>query len=321
MPRSSAPPLRLRLHPDPGLARRILAGQVLLSTAVVLYALVYGVWWTWPAAGVLVAAAFGWSRRGRQPHFDWLGCTAHGRWWLATAEGLRQERIHDIEILPDTRVFATRVVLRYRPAGGGRPGTLWLYPGRVDADDLRRSRMRLRWPAPGPAESGEPVRPRDVIARGVAILTALRASGGRIMAGDQTRPDNAQVMVDVSHLLKDDPDHVYSEEELDAIEELDPELALRLDRAQTHAAREQADVPADGPIDEDAVREAIEEARRIMMQDGGDIEFVELDGRTVRVRLKGACVGCPRSTLDLKNVVERLVRSRAPGVASVANTF
>lgn len=321
MPRSSAPPLRLRLHPDPRLARWILAGQVLLSTAVVLYALVYTVWWTWPAAGVLVAAAFGWSRRGRQPHFDWLGCTAHGRWWLATAEGLRQERIHDIEILPDTRVFSTRVVLRYRPAGGGRPGTLWLYPGRVDADDLRRLRMRLRWPAPGPAESGEPVRPRDVIARGVAILTALRASGGRIMAGDQTRPDNAQVMVDVSHLLKDDPDHVYSEEELDAIEELDPELALRLDRAQTHAAREQADVPADGPIDEDAVREAIEEARRIMMQDGGDIEFVELDGRTVRVRLKGACVGCPRSTLDLKNVVERLVRSRAPGVASVANTF
>ena len=125
---------------------------MLLSTAVVLYALVYTVWWTWPAAGVLVAAAFGWSRRGRQPHFDWLGCTAHGRWWLATAEGLRQERIHDIEILPDTRVFSTRVVLRYRPAGGGRPGTLWLYPGRVDADDLRRLRMRLRWPAPGPAE-------------------------------------------------------------------------------------------------------------------------------------------------------------------------
>lgn len=43
-------------------------------------------------------------------------------------------------------------------------------------------------------------------------------------------PDKAQVMVDVSHLLSDDPDHVYSEDELDAIEELDPELALRLDR-------------------------------------------------------------------------------------------
>lgn len=128
-------------------------------------------------------------------------------------------------------------------------------------------------------------------------------------------------MAAVEHLLSDDPDHVYTEDELDAIEAVDPELALRLDRAQTFAQREAADVPADGPIDEADVRQAVEEARRILMQDGGDIEYVGLDGRTVQVRLKGACVGCPRSTLDLKNVVERLVRSRAPGVERVANTF
>lgn len=122
-------------------------------------------------------------------------------------------------------------------------------------------------------------------------------------------------------LLSTDPDHVYSEEELDAIEELDPELALRLDRAQTLARREGGAAPAEGPIDEAKVREAVEEARRILMQDGGDIEYVGLSGRTVKVRLKGACVGCPRSTLDLKNVVERLIRSKAPGVADVANVF
>ncbi len=87
-------------------------------------------------------------------------------------------------------------------------------------------------------------------------------------------PDNAQAMADVSHLLSDDPDHVYSEDELDAIEALDPELALRLDRAQTFAASEAAEIPADGPIDEEAVRAAVEEARRILLQDGGDIEFV-----------------------------------------------
>ena len=122
-------------------------------------------------------------------------------------------------------------------------------------------------------------------------------------------------------LLNPDPDHVYSEEELDAIEEIDAELALRLDRAQTLAQREAPDVPADGPIDEARVREAVEEARKILMQDGGDIEFVAIEDRTVKVRLKGACVGCPRSALDLKNVVERLIRSKVPGVAGVANTF
>lgn len=125
----------------------------------------------------------------------------------------------------------------------------------------------------------------------------------------------------LEQLLKPDPDHVYSEEELDAIEEIDAELALRLDRAQTLAQREAGDQPADGPIDETKVREAVEEARQILMQDGGDIEFVAIEDRIVRVRLKGACVGCPRSALDLKNVVERLIRSKVPGVAGVANTF
>lgn len=122
-------------------------------------------------------------------------------------------------------------------------------------------------------------------------------------------------------LLNDDPAYVYSEEELDAIEAVDAELALRIDRAQTLARRDAESGPVDGPIDEAEVRSAVEEARKILMQDGGDIEFVAIEGRTVKVRLKGACVGCPRSTLDLKNVVERLIRGRVPGVAEVANTF
>lgn len=129
------------------------------------------------------------------------------------------------------------------------------------------------------------------------------------------------VQGELERLLSTDPEHLYTDEELDAIEELDPELALRIDRAQTMSARAAGREVAEGPIDLDEVLAAIEEARRILMQDGGDIEFVELDGRVVRVRFKGACVGCPRSALDLKNVVERLVRGRVPGVAEVANTF
>lgn len=75
------------------------------------------------------------------------------------------------------------------------------------------------------------------------------------------------------------------------------------------------------PIDEQQVRAVIEEARRGLMMDGGDIEFVEMAGDVVRVRMKGACVGCPSAVLHLKQGVERLVKERVPGVSAVVNTF
>lgn len=74
-------------------------------------------------------------------------------------------------------------------------------------------------------------------------------------------------------------------------------------------------------IDELLVRAAIDEARRGLAMDGGDIEFVEIEGDVVRVRMKGACVGCPSAVLHLKQGVERLVKARVPGVGSVVNTF
>ena len=119
-----------------------------------------------------------------------------------------------------------------------------------------------------------------------------------------------------------DPDHIYSDDELDAIEALDPELALRLDRAQVMARRTApAGGDPQGPVEPEAVAAAIDEARRILMQDGGDIALIGIEDRTVRVRMQGACAGCPRSALDLRNVVERLVKARCPGVREVANTF
>ena len=319
--RRSAPPLRLRLYPDPLLPRLALAGQIALLLAVVAYVLVWSPLWTLaPVLGV-AAGGWWWQRSHPPPAWDWLGQTPEGDTWLATREGLRQEQVTWVDVLPDTRVLRHGVVLVLRARSSGRVWRLWLHARRMDPDDLRRLRARLIWPPGREEDPGWRVRLRAGLEQGIAILARMRERGGPSMAGPDNAKPEARVMVDVSHLLHDDPDHIYSEEELDAIEELDPELALRLDRAQTFAEREAADVPADGPIDEDAVRAAIEEARRILMQDGGDIEFVELDGRMVRVRLKGACVGCPRSTLDLKNVVERLVRARAPGVAGVANTF
>jgi toxin CptA len=115
----------------------------------------------------------------------------------------------------------------------------------------------------------------------------------------------------------------YTEEELDALYERDPVAALRLSREQ-HALQQQlaavgrADGPPPTPED---VKEILAEARRILLRDGGDLEFVALEGTVVRVRLKGNCVGCPRATLDLRNVVEALLRKRYPQLTEVRNTF
>lgn len=123
-------------------------------------------------------------------------------------------------------------------------------------------------------------------------------------------------------LLHEDPAHLYSEDELDAIEEIDADLAFRIARAQALAQRFAASPPAeDGSVELGKVAEAVEEARRILMRDGGDLELVGVEGSVVRVRMKGACVGCPRSVLDLRNVVERLVRNRVPAVSKVENVF
>lgn len=71
-------------------------------------------------------------------------------------------------------------------------------------------------------------------------------------------------------------------------------------------------------VDENAVKEVLELIRPSLIQDGGDIEFIELreDG-TVVVELQGACKGCPASSITLANGVERILKERVPGVTSV----
>lgn len=121
-----------------------------------------------------------------------------------------------------------------------------------------------------------------------------------------------------------EPIRFFSEEELDAMEEVDPDRAYRIARAQAMAERglgaerRPEDHP---PPDPERVREAIADVRQILNQDGGDIELVAVEGRVIRVRLKGACVGCPNAPLDLKNVVEKILFNAVPGAAKVANTF
>lgn len=115
----------------------------------------------------------------------------------------------------------------------------------------------------------------------------------------------------------------YTEAELDELYARDPKASLEISRRQEMARR--AAVPQgtgpEPPLTEAGVRDALEEARRILLRDGGDLELVALEGTVVRVRLKGACVGCPNSVLDLKTVVETTVRRRFPQVTEVRNSY
>lgn len=115
----------------------------------------------------------------------------------------------------------------------------------------------------------------------------------------------------------------YTEEELDALYEINPREAMRISREQIRLKRQleaarRADTGAPMPGEEE-LRPVIEQARQILLRDGGDVELVEVSGDTVRVRMKGACAGCPRAALDVRSIVERLVRQQYPQVRAVLN--
>ena len=68
---------------------------------------------------------------------------------------------------------------------------------------------------------------------------------------------------------------------------------------------------------EKKVQNALAEIRPQIQADGGDIELVAVENNTVKVRLRGACVGCPMSALTLKQGVERLIKQKVPEIQSV----
>jgi Fe-S cluster biogenesis protein NfuA len=69
---------------------------------------------------------------------------------------------------------------------------------------------------------------------------------------------------------------------------------------------------------EDEVRKALEDVRPMLRADGGDVELVEVtEGGIVRVRLQGACQGCPMAQMTVKNGIEQLLKEKVPGVSEV----
>ena len=65
------------------------------------------------------------------------------------------------------------------------------------------------------------------------------------------------------------------------------------------------------------VEKVINRIRPAVQMDGGDIQLVDIIDGVVKVRLVGACVGCPSSTMTLKMGIERAIRAEVPEVKSV----
>lgn len=66
------------------------------------------------------------------------------------------------------------------------------------------------------------------------------------------------------------------------------------------------------------VRKIIEELRPYLQMHGGDMDFVELtDDKVVRVKLQGACAGCPGAILTLKMGVEHKLKQAVPEISAV----
>lgn len=60
-----------------------------------------------------------------------------------------------------------------------------------------------------------------------------------------------------------------------------------------------------------------ERVRPAVMMDGGDIEFESFEDGIVFLRMRGACAGCPSSTVTLKDGIENMLRHYVPEVREV----
>lgn len=65
------------------------------------------------------------------------------------------------------------------------------------------------------------------------------------------------------------------------------------------------------------VEQVLNELRPYLMADGGNVELVEIDGPTVKLRLQGACGSCPSSAMTLRMGIERRLKEYIPEIAEI----
>ncbi len=65
------------------------------------------------------------------------------------------------------------------------------------------------------------------------------------------------------------------------------------------------------------IEAALKQIRPALQADGGDVELVDVNDGIVKLRLKGACAGCPMATMTLQHGIERVLKEQVPEVKEV----
>ena len=67
------------------------------------------------------------------------------------------------------------------------------------------------------------------------------------------------------------------------------------------------------------VKAALDKIRPALQADGGDVELVDVKDGIVKVKLTGACSGCPMSKMTLKKGIERVLKEQVPEIKEVVS--
>ncbi len=65
------------------------------------------------------------------------------------------------------------------------------------------------------------------------------------------------------------------------------------------------------------VEAVLAQIRSALQADGGDVELVDVNDGVVRLKLKGACAGCPMATMTLRHGIEQVLKEKVPEVKEV----
>jgi Fe-S cluster biogenesis protein NfuA len=67
------------------------------------------------------------------------------------------------------------------------------------------------------------------------------------------------------------------------------------------------------------VEAVLTKIRPALQADGGDVELVDVTDGVVKLKLKGACGGCPMASMTLKNGIERILKEQLSEVKQVVS--